>query len=171
MNNLPDIPPRKPRRKPYRKPEAVKQLERLADEAARAKHPNMRPEHLAPRKYRDDTANGLTKCVIDFIRLMGGQAERINTVGRYIDKSKRFQDVTGRVRTIGSGQWIPTSGQRGSADISATIGGRAVKVEIKMKDKQSAAQKEYQRQIEAAGGVYLIVKTFAEFKEWFESND
>ena len=108
-------------------------------------------------------ANGLTRCVIDFLNLSGHMAERINCTGRYMDRSQTFEDVTGKVRTIGTGQWIPTSGMKGTADISATINGRSVKIEIKMKDKQSEVQREYQRRIEAAGGIYLIVRSFAEF--------
>ena len=74
---------------------------------------------------------------------------------------------SGSSRRIGRGQWVPTSGQRGSADISATINGRSVKIEVKMKDKQSPAQREYQAAIEQAGGVYLIVRNFEEFHNWF----
>jgi hypothetical protein len=127
------------------------------------------PEYArtAPR-YSDRTANGLTQCVIDYIRLHGGQAERINSTGRYIDRSQTYTDVIGRTRTIGSGQWIPTSGVKGTADVSATIRGRSVKIEIKMKDKQSEDQKRYQEAVEAAGGVYLIVRSFAEFKTWYD---
>jgi len=99
--------------------------------------------------------------------LNGGQAERINSTGRYLDKTKTFEDVTGKVRTIGSGQWIPTSGVKGTADVSATIRGRSVKIEVKMKDKQSDDQKRYQQAVEAAGGVYLIVRSFTEFLEWY----
>jgi hypothetical protein len=84
-----------------------------------------------------------------------------------MDRSQTFEDVTGKVRTIGTGQWIPTSGMKGTADISATINGRSVKIEIKMKDKQSEVQREYQRRIEAAGGIYLIVRSFAEFYDWY----
>ena len=109
----------------------------------------------------------LTRCVIDFLNLSGHMAERINCTGRYMDRSQTFEDVTGKVRTIGTGQWIPTSGMKGTADISATINGRSVKIEIKMKDKQSEVQREYQRRIEAAGGIYLIVRSFAEFMDWY----
>jgi hypothetical protein len=117
---------------------------------------------------RDDTANGLTKCVVEFIRLTGGMAERINCTGRYVDRSQTFTDVIGRTRTIGSGQWLPTSGVKGTADISAVIEGRAVKVEIKIRDRQSEDQKRYQEATERAGGVYLIVRSFAEFKTWYD---
>ena len=54
-------------KQPYKKSQAVKQLEKMANIAARAKNPNIPPEWLAPRKYRDDSANNLTKCIIHFI--------------------------------------------------------------------------------------------------------
>ncbi len=65
----------------YQKPQAVKKLERLALEHFRREHPNFPEYAIAPQSYRDDTANGLTRCVVDFIRYNGGQAERINTTG------------------------------------------------------------------------------------------
>lgn len=145
----------------YNKPESVKNLEWLANDEARAKHPTM--PYLAPRVYRDDSANGLTRCIVDFLRLTGNQAERINCTGRPIDNTKIVTDVTGFSRRIGSVRWLPTSGQRGTADISAVIRGRAVKIEVKMKDRQSTEQKEYQAQIEQAGGLYWICHSMDEF--------
>ena len=153
----------------YRKSPEVKALEALSFARDVARHPTIDPRFLAPTKYRDDNANSLTRCVIDFLNLSGHMAERINCTGRYMDRSQTFEDVTGKVRTIGTGQWIPTSGMKGTADISATINGRSVKIEIKMKDKQSEVQREYQRRIEAAGGVYLIVRSFAEFMTWYNT--
>ena len=153
----------------YRKSPEVKALEALSFARDVARHPTIDPRFLAPTKYRDDNANALTKCVIDFLNLSGHMAERINCTGRYMDRSQTCEDVTGKVRTIGTGQWIPTSGMKGTADISATINGRSVKIEIKMKDKQSEVQREYQRRIEAAGGVYLIVRSFAEFMTWYNT--
>jgi len=149
---------------------ALKQLRDLYMEGNRRRFPSL-PEYARTcRKYTDKTANGLTRCVIDYIRLSGGQAERINSTGQYRDNSQTFVDVVGRTRTIGTGQWLPTSGEKGTADVSAVIHGLAVKIEIKIgKDRQSADQKAYQARIEAAGGVYLIVRSFAEFKMWFDS--
>jgi hypothetical protein len=169
MYQLPEIKPRKKPKAPYRKPSAVKELEALADAEAARRHPSIKPQHLARRLYRDDTANGLTKCVVEFIRLTGGMAERINCTGRYIDRSQTYTDVIGRTRTIGSGQWLPTSGVKGTADISAVIKGRAVKIEIKMKDRQSEDQKRYQEAVERAGGIYYIARNFTDFKQWFDT--
>ncbi len=169
MYELPPQETKKQRRPAYRKSSAIRELERLANAETRRLHPNIDAKFLAPRLYRDDSANWLTRCVIDYLRLQGFQAERINSQGRYIDNSKTFTDVTGRTRKIGSGTWIPTAGTKGTADISAVIHGQAVKIEVKMKDRQSEAQKAYQNQVEKAGGIYLIVKSFAEFKNWFDN--
>ena len=141
--------PRKPR---YQKPQAVKELEELADIANAKAHPNMPERYLARAKYRDDSANGLTRCIIDWIKLSGGQAERVNTTGIPIDKRRSVTDVLGHTCTIGSIEWRTGGGTNGSADISATIRGRAVKIEVKIgRDRQSPAQKEYQRQVEQGG--------------------
>lgn len=127
------------------------------------------PDYVVRTKYNDSTANGLTKCVIDYINLSGGQAERISNTGRYIDESKIVTDVLGNRKKIGSGKYIKGTGTNGTADISATFKGKSIKIEIKMKDKQSEAQKEYQQSIERAGGVYFICHNFEEFLDKFNT--
>jgi hypothetical protein len=136
----------------------------------RQKYPTA-PEHGMPiKKYNDNSANALTKCIIDFLTFLGYQAERINTMGRYVDDSKIITDVVGFQRKIGSGKYIKGTGTKGSADISATIKGRSVKIEVKYgKDRQSDYQKEYQQAIERAGGVYIIARDFDGFKEWYDN--
>lgn len=155
----------------YTKSRAVKCLEAMADQAARAKYPNTPAHFLAPRKFRDDTANGLTQCIIQFVRISNGQAERISNTGRRIDTRTTFEDVTGRSRTIGGSQWINSAGTNGTADISATIAGQSVKIEVKIgRDRQSQAQKDYQQSIETAGGKYIIASTFEGFLNWYNLN-
>lgn len=131
--------------------------------------PNV-PEYALPKtEYNERSANGLTKCILDFLNLSGHQAERINTIGRMLDNRKTYTDVIGRTKTIGSTKYIPTTGTKGSADISATINGRSVKIEVKWgADRQSKHQKAYQEQIEKAGGHYYIAKTFDSFFEWYQ---
>ena len=129
------------------------------------KYPNF-PEHAIPSKtWSDNSANGLTKCVIDLINYEGYQAERISTQGTYVEGAKI--KVGENERQL-KGKYIPTQGTKGSADISATIRGRSVKIEIKQKDRQSEVQKQYQESIERAGGIYIIVRSFDEFVEWFD---
>lgn len=130
------------------------------------KYPSF-PQHAIPKKtWSDNSANGLTKCVIDLINYEGYQAERISTQGTYVEGAKI--KVGENERQL-KGKYIPTQGTKGSADISATIRGRSVKIEIKYgTDKQSEVQKQYQASIERAGGIYIIVRNFDDFVIWFD---
>jgi hypothetical protein len=138
---------------------------------SRQKYPNL-PDHARVVNIpTDGSANGLTKLVIKWIELHGGQAERINTMGRMVDKRKIVTDVLGRKGMIGSMSYIPTTGTKGSADVSAVVQGRSYKIEIKVgKDRQSDAQKAYEQSITSAGGVYLIVRTMDQFVQWWDEN-
>lgn len=148
-------------------------LKQLDYENKAARYPNF-PKHAIPvRSYSDRTANGLTKCIIDFIKYSGGQSERINTMGRMIDNTKVVSNVLGQSYRIGSKKWIKGTGTKGSADISSTIpveiGGKkvglSVKWEVKMKDRQSDDQKNYEQMIQNASGYYFIVRSFDDFYE------
>lgn len=150
----------------YKKPDAIRELEDAVFDVKKQKHPNV--PYLTKHQYSDKTANDLTRAIIDFVRLRGGQAERINTTGRPIDRRVVYTDVVGMTRTVGSIEWIKGTGTRGSADISATIKGQSVKLDVKIgTDRQSQAQKEYKKNIEAAGGIYYIARDFTSFVEWF----
>lgn len=147
----------------------LKQLSDLEHERACLRSPSMPRDYVPRHKYIDTTANGLTRCIVDWINFNGGQAERINTMGRVIDKSIMVKDVMGNSRKIGSSSYIPGTGTKGSADISATIKGRSVKIEVKMKDKQSEHQIKYQQAIENAGGQYWLCHNFDEFMFHYEA--
>lgn len=139
------------------------------DWSIRCSQTSMRPDYVPKTTYTDKTANGLTKCIVHWLNLNGWQAERISTTGRYIDNSKVVTDVLGNRKKIGSGKYIKGSGTNGSADISATIKGRSIKIEVKIgKDRQSDAQKKYQEMIEKAGGVYFIATDFDEFMMFYK---
>ena len=119
--------------------------------------------------YNDTTANGLTRLIIDYCKYHDWHAERINTQGRVIDDRREVTDVLGHRRTIGSVKRIPTAGMKGSADIHILKAGRAVFCEVKIgRDRQSEAQKEFQRSVEASGGLYIIVRDFDDFLNQIE---
>jgi hypothetical protein len=123
----------------------------------------MNPRYLEDllTDWNDNSANALTKCIIHFLTYSGFQAERINTMGVYRE-GKKIQ-VGENTRQL-KGKYTPSTGTKGSADISATIRGRSVKIEVKYgKDKQSEVQKRYQESIEQAGGTYFIARNFDEF--------
>lgn len=155
----------------YVKSPAILVLEQLAKENFKTKHPTF-PENCYPKfKYKDNSSNDLTKCIIDFIIFKGGQAERISSAGRIIDTRKTFVDVIDCKRTIGKAKWIKPTSTNGTADISATIQGKAVKIEVKCRatgDRyQSQAQIQYQKAIEQAGGLYIIARDFEGFYSWY----
>lgn len=125
----------------------------------------------------DTNANKLTSCIIDWITYNGGQAERINTMGRRIDKTEVVKDILGVTRQIGSVEWQRGTGTKGSADISATIPmnvngmiiGVSVKIEVKFgKDRQSDDQKKYEHSINSAGGIYVIARNIDDFITYYE---
>jgi hypothetical protein len=117
------------------------------------KYPSVPIPMIPLTKYEDKTANGLTKCIVEFLNYSKCQAERISTTGLFRN-----------------GKWTKGSGTKGSADISATIQGRSVKIEVKIgKDRQSEDQKKYQRSIEDCGGVYIIAKNFDDFVVWYDN--
>lgn len=101
--------------------------------------------------FRDHTANELTSSIIAFFNSQGGFAERINNMGQQLDRK-------------GERIWVKGNGRDGTADISATFSGISFKVEVKIgADRQSEAQKEYQKRIESAGGIYIIARNFDGF--------
>ena len=127
----------------------------------------MNPRYLEDllTDWNDNSANSLTKSIEFYINANGFQAERINTMGVYRE-GKKIQ-VGENTRQL-KGKWTPSTSTKGSADISATIFGRSVKIEVKYgKDRQSEVQKRYQESIEAAGGTYFIARNFDEFIEFY----
>lgn len=154
MLNLPTIQ-RKASKPPYRKPTAVKELEQLATIAAQKKHPTLPDYVLAPRKFRDDTANSLTCCIVAYITLTGGWASRINNQGTY-------------KKTLG--RYIPGTSKKGLSDIISLVRGLSLHIEVKIgRDRQSVAQKKIESEVTSAGGQYFIARNFSEAKEWIDS--
>lgn len=99
------------------------------------------------------TANNLTAGVINFLKIQGHSASRINTAGVY-------DPATGRFRRTG--------GRKGFADICACIKGRAVAIEIKIgADKLSEHQVEFKNEWESAGGVFYECKNYTDFLTWY----
>ena len=151
------------------KKENKKLLQELHVKHTKSLYPSL-PDYAIPNeKFSEASANELTKTICKFITYLGGQAERINTMGVYKDNRKVVTDVLGGKRTIGSGQWIKSGSTPGSADISATVNGKSIKIEVKFgKDRMSDAQWKYKEMIERAGGVYIIARDFDSFLEEFD---
>lgn len=154
MYQLPPLPAKKKPRPAYRKPEAVKGLERLATDETIRKHPAVDEKYLAPWQFRDDTANGLTRCIVKYISICGGFASRVNNQGTYDAKRKRYR---------------PSTARRGLPDILATWKGQSLFIEVKVgRDRMSEHQMKVQQEQEQSGGLYFVAHNFTAFKQWFD---
>lgn len=144
-------------------------LKQLKQAEQREKYPNVPDFAMKPVKYEDNTANGLTRCILDFLILSGHFCERTGNEGRVIDQRKTYTDVIGRQKTIGTVKRIKSSGTKGTSDLKAIINGRMIAIEVKIgSDRQSEHQKEYQRKVEASGGIYWIAKSFDQFYKLYQ---
>jgi hypothetical protein len=133
----------------------------------------MNPRYLEGllTKWNDNSANSLTASIEFYINATGNQAERISNQGQY-RKGKKIEVGTGEIAYTKQlpGKWTPGQGTKGTADISATINGKSVKIEVKYKrDVQSEVQKQYQQKIESAKGIYYIARDFDTFIEWYNT--
>jgi hypothetical protein len=152
---------------------AIKQLKALFIDDLKKRCPSLPDIAVYAPSFNDKTSNGLTKCVIDFLRLSGYFVERTGNEGRVIDNRQTVTDCIGRTKIIGSIKRIPSSGTPGTSDLKAIIRGKFVAIEIKCKvtnDRIKPDQLRYKLQVEKAGGIYYIVSTFQQFYDWFNSN-
>ena len=128
---------------------------------------HLTPEIIYTKKENDNTTNALTSAIIRYGDYLGGVTERISSQGRYI-QGEKYVDAVGIAREF-RGKYIPSNGVVGTADISLTYKGKSIKIEVKFgNDRQSEAQRRYQKRIEAAGGIYMIVRTFNDFASQME---
>jgi hypothetical protein len=107
------------------------------------------------KPYTDKTANGLTRAIEDFAKHSGGYSNRIST--------------TGTMRKInGVMKYTKGNSNKGAADVRILFNGRSVDVEVKIgRDVMSEAQKKEKKKVEAAGGLYMVAKTFPDFlQQW-----
>jgi cyanophycinase-like exopeptidase len=135
-----------------KKSSAIEELKTFYNIENKLKYPSIPSYGLVTPKFADGTANGLTACIIAWIRLHGGQAERISIVSRQV-----------------KGKFVHSSMTIGTSDISAIYQSKSLKVEVKIgKDRQSEAQKEYALSVEKAGGLYFIATDFQMFVDWWK---
>ncbi len=122
------------------------------------------------------STNGLTRAVINFLEWEGHHAERINNMGRPVDKRETYIDILGRTRIIGSLEWQKGTGTNGTADVHADLVHKnhrfpvPVKLETKYgRDRMRDAQYDYQELITSKGGVYVVIKDIDSFFAWYDS--
>lgn len=108
------------------------------------------PHALVKQRFKDTTANDLTKTIIwDMYHVRGGVAYRINNGAVYDVKRKVYRKGVQR---------------KGIPDIIGIIDGKFYGIEVKIgKDRQSADQKEIEKEIKDSGGVYFIAKSYDDY--------
>lgn len=116
--------------------------------------------YCKPKMPSTNKANGLTLFICNYLNWIGHRATRINTQGRLIDGKEK--QPSGVVLT--TKKWIKSTTRRGTADISATINGRSVMIEVKVgNDRPSEFQLEEQERERKAGGCYEFIKNVDDF--------
>ena len=145
--------PRRHNRPSYRKPQAIKDFE--VEHKAWFYSGRTTPPHIQSiTKFRDDSADELTKLIIAFLRVQGAFATRLNSTGVYRNDLKKF---------------VPNTQRRGMADIVGTYQGKSLNIEVKIgRDRMSEHQLKVKKEIEAAGGYYYVAKDFEGFVRWFK---
>ena len=139
-------------------PKNLKELGKLADQLNAEKHPLLPPHALVKKRFKDTTANELTKTIIwDMYHVRQGVAYRINNGAVYDVKKKVYRKGVQR---------------KGVPDIIGIINGRFFGIEVKIgADRQSADQKEIEREINDAGGVYFVAKSYDDYLNKIAEHD
>lgn len=105
--------------------------------------------------YNDQTANGLTRCIEDFIKHIGGYGNRVSTTGI-------MRKVNGQMK------WTKGNSNKGAFDLRIVYQGKSLDVEVKIgRDVLSEAQKKEMVRIVAAGGFAFVARDFPAFLQWF----
>lgn len=147
--------PSKAKKATYRKPESVRELEQLYFDWHYTKYSVIPENARFVTKFRDDSANGLTKCVLTYLKIRGAFASRINTTGIYRNDIKKF---------------VPNTQKKGLADVAATYKSFSLQIEIKVgRDKMSNKQNEVKTEFELSGGYWFTAQDFTSFKDWFDT--
>ena len=137
----------------YKKSNSIKEFEDLYF-AYEIKNKYSNIPYPVKSSFRDN-ANGLTRYIVKWLEMHQYFAGRVNTTGIYSQKLKKY---------------IYSGSKRGMADITAVINGRHVSIEVKIgKDKMRSAQMEVKKEIEQAGGVYIVTSSFDNFLEQIEA--
>lgn len=118
--------------------------------------------HVKPSYPPTDKANGLTRAIVQFLTWEGYRATRVNSQGQFI-----VEKYQGRVVNHG---FRPGATRKGTADISATIRGRSVMLEVKAgNDSPKEKQIKEQARERAAGGIYEFIYDFEQFLTFYDS--
>lgn len=145
----------------YKKSPAIKELEQMVLEDDRRKHPLIPPSYIAPTLFRDDTPNGLIRCIVKFFKVTGYNAVQLSNSNRRVDTRKTFKNVTGGLRTIGNVYWKPKN--KTEADISVEVSGKILLIKVNQDLNINSCDECKQNYPEAEE---VVVSSFDQFYVW-----
>ena len=130
---------------------ALQKLDNLSYQSKIEQFPNLPIKAVVKEKFTDKDTNSLTRCITAFMKLKDHYIVRINTQGQ----------MRGNTRTY-------STTQKGTSDLHGIVNGIFLSIELKMKgDTQSKYQEETQKQVEKAGGIYLLIRDFEQFYKFY----
>ena len=153
----------------------LQHLRQLIKEESERKHPTL-PAHVRVINTFNAVPNKETKQlkrIEKYLNVVGNAKGNIVTnKGVMMPNGVKKYDFRTGVQTQGHMKFRPSTVQNGTSDVVSIIDGRAVSIELKRvykngKDRQSDVQKVYQKEVEDAGGLYVIVESFEHFYDWF----
>ena len=141
--------------KQIKKSDAIKELENMAHEY------RLKRDVTAVKKYYSESnATELEKCIILYCELLKRTGFKISAV--------KVETMGRQILQNGKPIFVRNNNYTGKADISLIVNAVAIEVEVKCrftKDlRQNEAQKKYEKQVKNAGGLYWLIRDFAEFK-------
>ena len=132
---------------------ALQHLCQLADQRKAERSPNFPAKYIPRSKYSDRDANGLTRCVVDWLTLNGHFATRLSSTGIYREDLKKF---------------VPSQQRAGMPDVLAVVNGHALFIEVKAgKDYVSTVQQNTHKALADAGAWVYVARNFQHFYDWF----
>lgn len=138
------------------------------------------PDHpLPPKPFDVRKTSQLEGAICKWFQLYGYKAERVHVQGRLIGSDVvTYNTITGKRQAIDKAKYVPSTGAKGTADISVTCRNKegavmSLRIEVKngyTNDRVRPDQIKYKQQHEAAGGTYIVIHYFSEFIEWANQN-
>lgn len=150
------------------KSKSLKTLKQMAVEYKKYQAP-YKPEHLITTKnYSDKNEAELRKSMKDFFFFLGGISEKVRNQGVEVKTKKQQVHHFDGQRQVDGTKKVPSGQFPGTSDQHTIVHSVHPKMEIKIgRDYQSPEQKEYERRVIKAGGLYVIVKSFDDVLNWY----
>lgn len=146
----------------------LKELSAAYNNRSDSRYPHVPTYAKTQKQFSDGSTNELRDAILAYFDIKGIKAWPVATEGRYIAEKWEANVIGQKVQTQ-KGMYIPRSKKAvGVGDIAVVLppNGQYLSIEQKRgSDRQREGQSEFQREIEAMGALYIIVKTWEDFMD------